>query len=336
MHTTLDLGTIPHRPREVREGLTDDVVAARLRQAAGAVDESTLATIEAATGLWERGFAAGRSASLSAPHLALIGRALLLRGESVWHIRTNGRIVPVATWDIRGDTPDPGGWRYRVSIASPDTTRTRNVTAGSVLHFRIGSTSARPWAGCSPLDNSSATRLVLARIERSGAGEYNSPTGRILPVPNITAAAGLAEDIRSLDGAVALGESMTARWNEGGAVSSGSTDWRPQRLGPDNPETAHLDRESVERSILAACGVPLALVAGSTTAESRESWRRFLHGTIAPIGELMAAELRRVGMDDAMDWSNLFASDLAARTRAYKQLREAEFDAEEARRICGL
>ena len=54
------------------------------------------------------------------------------------------------------------------------------------------------------------------------------------------------------------------------------------------------------------------------------------------IGQLMVAELARVGLDADLDWGSLFASDLAGRARAYKELRDANMDDTRAREVCGL
>lgn len=46
----------------------------------------------------------------------------------------------------------------------------------------------------------------------------------------------------------------------------------------------------------------------------------FLWATISPAAAVVRAELRRLGLNDGIDFSNLNASDLAGRARASGQL----------------
>ena len=69
---------------------------------------------------------------------------------------------------------------------------------------------------------------------------------------------------------------------------------QPQKIGPA-PEAAYEElRQHVGQDIASAFGVPPSLFnpAGDGSGQ-REAWRRFWAGTIAPIGELLEAEIRR-------------------------------------------
>ena len=97
---------------------TEDRIAVAVAQADGRTASSAVATIEACAGLWSRGFAAGESDALTAPQLAMIGRQLLMAGNSVWLVDDGRVTLPAHTWDIRGGS-DPALWRYRLDIAGP-------------------------------------------------------------------------------------------------------------------------------------------------------------------------------------------------------------------------
>ena len=112
--------------------------------------------------------------------------------------------------------------------------------------------------------------------------------------------------------------------------------WKPIRVGPAPADGTIKGREAIERSLLAAGGVPVELVQPSSGSDAREGWRRFLHGTIAPAAALVSAELRRIGQPDEIDFADLRASDLAGRARAYKQLTEAGMTPADARRLTGF
>ena len=73
-------------------------------------------------------------------------------------------------------------------------------------------------------------------------------------------------------------------------------------------------------------------------AGQRESWRRFLHGSVQPLGDLLAVELA-----DKLDtpglrltFDRLMASDLSGRARAFGSLVQGGMDADRAARLAGL
>lgn len=296
-----------------------------------------VAICEAALSLWERGLASGQSAALSRSQLARIGRSLLLKGESVWPVHM-GRLQPGAasTVNVRGQSSDPAGWQYTLSIPAPTAMRTLRRSGADVAHFRIGTLPEYPWRGSSPLANAGVTVGILRRLEASLSHEAGAPTGNVLPVPAASAAdTQLASDLQDIKGRTVLVETTAGGHGEGRAAAPAS-DWESRRLGPQFTPTEPVVRESAERSILAAAGVPPALVQHVTGSDAREAWRRFLHSTIAPLAALIVEELARVGIETEIDLGGLNASDLTGRARAYRSLRDAGMDDTEARRIVGF
>ena len=316
--------------REAR-GFTEQRIEKAVSEVAGVSPSRKLAAVEAAAGVWERAFASAICPALPAHVLAVMGRSLLVTGEFAAH-RNGNRWDVASDWDIRGDADR---WDYRLSIPAPSTTITRRVSGASVLHVRIGSEPTRPWEGCSPLANSAATRDVLAAVERSLREEHSCPVGTVIAVSDPQGNAEVAATIGDLRGRVVLTEQ-----SEGDLIGEGPgarNSWMPQRLGP-NPDTETVStRAAVERSIYAAAGIPPELMAGSTSeTATREAYRRLVHATISPVGRLVSDELRRLGMDGTLDFEELRAADLQARTRGVGQLVTAGIAPERALEICGL
>ena len=126
-----------------------------------------------------------------------------------------------------------------------------------------------------------------------------------------------------------------------GRVAAPQTDWKVTRIGAAPPATLALLRDGVAVTILGLCGVPPALaVMPSDGTAQRESWRRFLHGTVAPVARLVSAELAEK-LDTpglTLNFEELRASDIQSRARAWRTLvgKEAAFDTARASEIAGL
>ena len=317
---------------ELRESYTSQVLASRLAQAEGKT-ASTLAAIEACCGLWERALSSAESDILPAAVLGIIGRALLLSGESVWFVRgvRRPRFEAASSHDVSGGAL-PSTWTYGITVAGPSVTRSMaSVPSDKVLHVRIGASHRQPWRGCSPLTNSEATRLVLSNLESQLGKEASGPVGSVLPVPAPNSA--LASDVKALAGGVAITESGLAGLDESRRAQA---EWTPKRVGFNAPESAGTIRGDVQRSIFSACGVPLPLVDAVPGAQAREAWRQFIFSTIAPIGRLIAAELDRLGLDSGLSFDGLAASDVQGRARALQSMTGAGLPLADARRLAGL
>ena len=235
--TTLDLGLMAHKPREVRESYTDQVVAAAVNAANRTAASSATATIETIGRLWESAFASGESTVLSPWMLAHLGRQLVLRGESVWWKSMASGLLPVSDHDVSGKSAAPTRWQYRVTLPGPSASISRKAAAGDVLHVRIGAPVSQPWRGCSPILSSEATASVLRQVERSLAEEHSGPVGSLIGVPNPDDSLEVANEIASLKGKAILTESGDLDLS--GEAAAGRTNWKPNRVGPaPDPEHA--------------------------------------------------------------------------------------------------
>ena len=331
-----------NRP-ETRAGYTDAIVQALLQEATGSTTASvaSLGVTEACAGLWGRSFASATvtpfnmaTAALTSPVLEAIGRRLLLYGELVYEITVEDgavMLVEAASWEIE----ERAQWLYRAHFATPEGTYTRALTADRVLHPRIGATSKRPWQGQSPIP--SATAKLAAVLETKLTHEIGGPVGNFLPLPHKGSVSALQADVDKLAGRTVLVESTAGDWG-GDKDSAPKGDWQTRRIGANPPESMIGLRKDVQASILAACGCPGSLLERSDGTLAREEMRRFLHSTISPAARIVADEMA-VKLDTpdlAFDFSNLFASDLSGRARAFQSMVGGGMDVGKAAALAGL
>ena len=135
-------------------------------------------------------------------------------------------------------------------------------------------------------------------------------------------------------------DSTSGGWGEGrqAAPGAGGTDWKVQRLGLNPPATVPTLRMGVAAQLLAAAGVPVALLGEADGTNLRESTRIMLHTTLTPVGKIALTELR-AKLDTpvlSFDWSGLYAADLVGRARAFQSLVKGGLAVGEAAGLSGL
>ena len=328
---------------------TDAVVAAILSRAGGdSVSTDTLAVVEIAAGLWARAFASAKvtpenpmTAALTPAVLAAMGRALLLNGEYLGELYVDIDRLAVresCSWDVAGDV---FGWTYRADFPGPSGMVSRTLDAVRVIHPRIGSDRTRPWAGVGPMARALSTLTLAARLEQSLTYEVSGPTGDLIPTPHEKGGAldKLRTDVTNLKGRTALVESMASGWGSGlDRADAPRADWHPVRLGAKPAETLPPLRSQVTETLLAAAGVPVSIVSRADGTLAREEYRRFLHSTIQPVGEVIAGELAEK-LDTpglTFDFAALGAADIQGRVRAFQGLVLAGVDVSKAAQLTGL
>ena len=142
------------------------------------------------------------------------------------------------------------------------------------------------------------------------------------------------------DSAAAGSKTMLAPTTAGGfgagPGAAPSKDYTPQRFGSHPPETAVETRRDVERSILAACGVPPVLANHAAPGTSmREAWRQITVGTVEPIAAIIADQLSEaLGVSVKLTMPR--AADVATLARAVQSLHGAGMDIAQAREVVGL
>ena len=334
---------IPFLKRETRDadGYTDLILTALADASAGGTARpNTLALTETIAGLWGRAFASASvdpdtptTRALTPDTLAFIGRQLFLRGESVHEISVNDSVelVPATNWTVTGSR----SWTYALDIATPDATIHRTLDADRVLHLRYAVDPNKPWEGIGPLETASTTGTLAANTERHLSDETGTARGYALAAPKVDKA--LQRDLTALKGRLTLVASSSDGW-KAGPDAAPRRDYNVVRIGATPPETLVDLRTETARSLLAAGGVPPALVENADGTAAREAWRRFLHSTIQPIGRIIAVELadKLDAPGLAFSFDRLFASDISGRARAFQSLVGGGMDVTKAATLAGL
>ena len=336
--------------RETRQdsSYTDAIVAQIQARASGttAASESATAALEAVSGLVGRAFASadveardGILAALTPDLLAMVGRALVRRGEFVALVDVNEsglRLLPAQTHDVGGG-PDPATWSYQVTLGGPGQTLTYNgLPASAVIHVRYAVDPARPWKGIGPIQAASLAGRLSAETAAALADESSGPRGNLLPIPGVdgddSTVANLKADIRTLGGKAAL--------VEGGDLGSGQTvrnAWEPQRVGAAPPAALVELVRTASAEIYAACGVNPAVFTDSQGTAAREAYRQVLFGLISPLGKIVSAELSgKLAAPVSLGWDELRAADISGRARAFTSMVNGGMALDRAAALSGL
>ena len=349
--------------RELRSGYTSALLAAAEADAAGGVGGMATATaaVEVASGLWARGLSlarvepgGARTRALTAPLLAMIGRALCRSGEIVLDLRVEGgqvRMLPASSAYVVKGSGDRRTWIYTVTIDGPGSTETHWRRREAVAHIQYLVDPIRPWYGRAPWSSAALSSRLLAGLERQLSGEACGPSGYMIPVPDPGDRGqgegddGSADPMTTFrnDMHAAGGKTMLAPTTLGGmgagAVNAPDTDYMARRFGMNPPAGVVEIRRDVERSIHAAAGIPPVLVGHSAPGQSlREGWRQFHTLTLEPLAGLVSAQLSEaLGVDVRLDMGRARAADVATLARAAGSLvANAQMPLADARSIVGL
>ena len=327
---------------------TDAITAALIGSASGesTVKAGATGALEACSGFTGRAFASAEvkaseqlRAVLTPACLSHLGRSLIRHGEMLLLIRTDGgrlRLAPAQSWDVLGD-PDPMTWRYRVTLGGASTLETyEDVLAAGVIHVQYAFDAREPWRGIGPLTVASLAGRLSAETAAALADESSGPRGSFLSVPidgqdpTITA---MKADVRTAKGKMLFGQG--GDWDAG--RSGGPAFWMARRFGADPPAGLVELCKRASMEIYAACGLSMALFDESDGTSKREAYRQALHGTIAPLGRIVAAELSaKLDEPITLDWMELRAGDIAGRARAFQSMVGGGMDVAAAAAQAGL
>ena len=276
--------------------------------------------------------------------LSEIGSAIIECGECLYFIdESTATFQPTNGYDIRGGY-DERDWSYSLELTGPTGSRTVQVPAAQVLHFRVNVDARHPWRGRSPVDLADATAKLSSHLEiRAGQGA-SGPEGNVLPYPDMEfgvdddgndEASDLQSDINALQGQTALAPS--GRDAGVGSPQGVGADYISRRIGYTPPAPLVELRRDVERSMLNACGIPPALHSDSGGTAYREALKGFRSLTIQPLANQVAAELtRKTGSEHTIEARQLGRADLAGAGRALKGLTDAGLSLEQALAIAEL
>ena len=86
-----------------------------------------------------------------------------------------------------------------------------------------------------------------------------------------------------------------------------------------------------------ACGVPISLVTDADGTSQREAYRRWYATSVKALGDLVAAELSaKLETEIALDFTHLYAHDLAGRAQAFQKLIAGGMSVDQAVSVSGL
>ena len=350
----LGISILRPEKRESGGSFSDAVVRLIEAQVAGhAADSSSTAAVEAASGALSRAFSmaevsgpAWARRAVSAGFLAQVGRDLVRAGESlhVIDVSSSGRLslLPCSSWHFEGDS-HPNTWRVRATTYGPSSSTTRHVPFSGVVFASWGATPGAPYVGVGPLRWAHTSARLQSEVERSLADEAGGPIANLLPVPQDGGdnseddpLAELKADLRAARGKAVVLETTAAGWGEG-ASAAPRQDWRPQRLGPNPPASMGDVLGQGFLEVLAACGVPPGMFQKMGDNGQREAYRRWCALLVQPLGKLLASELSaKLEAEIDLDFSGLYAHDLAGRARAFSSLVGGGMDVTKAAALSGL
>lgn len=314
-----------------KRGFTDAITQAIIANAANTAASAYLGALEIAAGQLSRAFASatvtGPNAAAFTPDvLGCIGRNLVEAGESVW-LRRGQDLLFVNTYERRRDSEYVLTIGERTTVAAPS-----SVVA---VRWNIDQDTG---LGLAPLATARTLRTLVQRLEQSMADESSAATGYLLPVPsdgNAGNVSTLKSDIADLKGRIAIVETTRGGW-DGGVSASPRRDYELQRLGPRIPDGNVQLFEKAQEAVLAACGYPVQLMQNADGTGQREAWRRYLHGTVAPLGHVLVGAASVARLNVRVRWDELFASDVQGRARAFQSLTNGGMSVADAARAAGL
>ena len=345
-------------PKRETRSYTTASVDVLLRAAAGSGTPSGMAHAtayaEAAAGMWARaGMAATIDPALPALTAGVRGaifRDLVLRGESLWLIevgRSGLRLEPASQWTVRGVGAAPDGWRYDIHRNGPDGTLASTVPAARVLHVIYSRDPLRPWEGLGPLQRAGETSDLLSALSVRMREEAGAPSALIVPMPanpddddagdgRPDPTRGLGSDLAAAKGGIVLAETLAG--GHGDKANRPDSDWSQRRIGSEIDASYSPMLERIGMAVTTACGIPAGLLgANSDGTREREGWRRFLHGTIGPVAQLLAEEVAdKLDAAVAFDFAALYASDIVGRASAFQRLVTGGMTPAEAAGLSGL
>lgn len=327
----------PALERRAASGFTAQVIAARESFISGrqGIGELT-ATAQACISLWENAFAIAHvegTDALRPRDLALLGRSLALRGESVFFMRSDDRLLAACDWDLT--TRDSVPVAYRLSIAEAGGARSMTALAPEVLHFVVGADVVAPYSGQAPLRRAQITAGLLHAIESALSDVYETaPLGsQVVPFPENPQVDNdqLASGFRGKRGRVLIRESVNVT-AAGGATPQ--TDWSPNDLTPNLSQAVTGESLGLARDAIAtAFGVLPGLFNPMTTGPMvREAQRHLVQFALQPVAEVVAQEASdKLGTKITLDLvSPLQAFDQGGRARAFTTMIEGLANAKAA------
>ena len=243
-----------------------------------------------------------------------IARDVILRGESVY-LRDAGFLRWVEDYELRNGV-------YRIDG--------KTEPRQTVFHPRY-ITDRKTGRGESAMASAKRLKLMALQTETVIENESRAKSMRIMETPLQTA------NKSSLETAIDTEPAGSMIVTEAAAVKTGMREqsigrYRQERFGMDTPDNVIRAYEVSYRNTLNALGVMSLFTEGN---DKREGIRLTLHTFIKPYARIIQAAAERVGLDIELGFTNLMASDIQAKARAFVAL-ATYLEIDEALEISGL
>lgn len=253
--------------------------------------------------------------------LATMANELVLLGQTIWQ-RMNGDIKWVQMATIAKRTGN-----YRISG--------RSFPPNRVMHCRLN-VDMQSGMGRSDLEIAYSTRDFIRSLEKNLADEAQDSSGYVIPTEHYQDG-DLKTLITNIEGAKLMAPPESSSFLQSpGQSRSAQYDWMQKRIGFAAPEVVRQWYESARLTALAVLGVPASLHSPVDASAMREGWRVYIFTVVDPISRLLEQAAARCGLELDMNFDRLMASDVQNRSRAYKQLVDANMDEDEARQFTGF
>ena len=187
-------GLLERAALEITGDYTDQRLTATYGAVTGAVISGGIAAVEAVAGrvasmLSVATVSGGPLAkqALTPTALAMIGRSLIERGESLHAVKVRRTgdlyLVPAQeAWTVWGGE-DPEDWIIDATLTGAETVFQYVAPRSAWLHIIRDASPGYPWRGVSALQRSSITNALAAAAEDALLRESMMPTKAIIPMP---------------------------------------------------------------------------------------------------------------------------------------------------------
>ena len=309
-------GVLERAALEITGDYTDQRLAATYSQVTGAVISGGIAAVEAVAGRVASMLSVARvsggpraAQALTPTVLAMIGRSLIERGESLHAVKVSRTgslfLVPAQeTWTVYGGE-DPEDWVIDATLTGAETVWQYVAPRPAWLHIIRDASPGYPWRGVSALQRAPITNALASAAEDALFREAQMPTKALIPMPQGNIDKGtLRNDIQNRAYQVAFPETTAGGFGSG-RTSAPTTDWNPKRLLP-MPDAGLVQASSdAQARVVAALGAHPALIGGGTRngGVDREAVKQFRMFLMKPIARLLEENaLRAFGERITLSW----------------------------------
>ena len=214
-------------------------------------------------------------------------------------------------------------------------------TLDAVSRFRVGQREAIGGA-------LEAGALLTEAKGRLRHGEWADWLGRVGLAPRtartwmkLTSMGLTAEEVIERGGINAAsqgrGKMAIIEGGDWGSAGDAKVSLKSERFGAEPPSGLVDLLNASSREIYSACGLNGALWGAGDAASTREAWRLALFSVLSPLGKLVESELRdKLDDDVSLTWTELRASDLSGRSRAFQSMVNGGMEVERAAGLAGL